>query len=206
MPAHACAPSSPRPRLPLNSVVVIAGSTPRLGLVTGAASDGRTVDIAPLKTYVAELYVRAGGSDTYARAADVRAVASEYVAGQDGWIVLDAALDAARAEFQATSVGGDSVLVEAEEKRTLSEEALKRDRGFGFPKPTKAQAVLGGIGCVPLAALFYSGWSGARAGLGETQGFGSAVQTIWAVGTVGCLVLGGALLVYAAGLKEDSSK
>lgn len=204
--AAAPPPPSSRPALSVGAVVAVRdGRRVSVARVTGAAGDGRTVDLAPLKEFVRELYVvDEDAKGTYAKAADVREVRAEYNAGQDGWVVLDANVDAVRAEFNASEGGAaDDVVVVEAERRVFSGDALKRDRGFGFPRPTRAQAVAGGLACGPLAAVFYSGWAGARGGLGgDVQGFGGAVLSAGAAGTAGCVVLGVALLGYAATYKE----
>lgn len=200
-------PPPPPPPSPLKLGTIVAvreGARVSVARVAGAAADGRTVDLAPLKEFVRELYVAdRDGRDTYARAADVREVRSEYSASQDGWIVLDADVDAAAAVFKARATGDGSESVVVEEARRAAAAAVPRERGFGFPRPTRAQAIAGAVACAPLSAFFFRGWAGARGGLGEGEGFGRAVLSAGAVGTVGCAVLGLALLAYAATYAEN---
>jgi hypothetical protein len=190
---------------------VRVGAVTQPALVTGVAADGRSVDLSPLREFVRELYVADDRArETYARSEDVCAVKAEYVARQDGWVVLDVDVEAARVAFAAAdSGGGGGVVVEAvaaPARAPLDEDALRRDRGFGFTRPTRGQAVVGGLACAPLAGLFYAGWTGAKDGLGDGEavaGFGRLILAAGGVGTGGCLVLGAALLLYAASLRED---
>jgi hypothetical protein len=184
-----------------------------LARVAGVASDGATVDVVLLKEFVREMYVDGGGASTYERIENVRAVPSEYVPTQEGWIILDQDLANVKVEFAARVPGGrnePTVVITAEQKKELSEEALRSQRGF--PKPTKAQALVGATMCLPLAAWAYSGFAGARnaynaSPVGQDAAEGAIRQAIifaYSSGAVLCLVVGSALLLYALGGAADS--
>jgi hypothetical protein len=184
-----------------------------LARVAGVAADGATVDLVVLKEFVREMYVDGGGGATYERIENVRAVASEYVPAQEGWIVLDQDLADVKVQFAARAPGGQNlptVVITAEQTKELSEEALRSQRGF--PKPTKVQALVGAATCLPLAAWAYSGFAGAREAynanpVGQDAAEGAIRQTIifaYSSGVVLCLVVGSALLLYALGGAADA--
>lgn len=191
-------------------VAVRAGSQIDICRVTDVAGGGGSVDVVPLKEFVRELYVTdPDARATYARADDVWTVKAEWVASQDGWIVLDADVETARAEFRAADLAAaaPAVVVEAGKmgRRELGEEALKRDRGFGFRAPTRGEAAWGAALCLPIAAACYSAYAGARGAFesGTGAGLEGAVLFGAGAGSVGSLVVGGALAIYAAvGAKE----
>jgi hypothetical protein len=177
--------------------------------VTGVSSDGRTVDVRLLSEFVKELYVDGLDSrTTYERIEDVRAVPAEYVPTQLGWIVLDANLTTVKQEFAMREIGKEktaTVVVTDEPKTTLSDDALRNQRGF--PRPTKGQALVGTALSLPIAALLYSGYAGARQAYAASPigddasaaAFRQVILLMSSIGTVISLVVGASLLVYAIG-------
>lgn len=188
-------------------------SRPELAVVTGAASSGETVDVKPLKAFVKELYVASSDESTFEKAGDIRVVPSEYVATQDGWIVLDQDLDAAANYFDSrfSSSNNDateSVVVETD-RTPLSEDAKKRQ----VFRPSKQQAYLASALSLPLAAGLYSAFSSARemyesspVGTEFVNGsfFRTLVLFVTAGGSVASLIVGSALFLYASSKKDDS--
>jgi hypothetical protein len=201
----------------VGSIVAVERGRGRVDLarVSGVAADGGTVDVVVLKEFVREMYVEGGGGPTYERIEDVRAVPAEYVATQEGWIVLEHDLTRVKNEFAARAPGEanePTVVITAEEKRELSEDALRSQRGF--PKPTKAQALIGAAMCLPIAAWSYSGFAGARLAysaspIGGDASAGAIRQAIlfaYSSGSVLTLVVGSALLLYAFGGAADAEE
>lgn len=191
------------------------GRRPELAVVTGAASSGETVDVQPLEAYVDELYVESKSSATFEKAGDIRAVPSEYVPSQNGWIVLNQDIDQATNYFksrpsqQSTDASTSESVVVTEDRQPLSEDALKRQ----FFTPSRTQAFLAATLAVPLAAALYAAFSSARdlyqanpAGADFLHGdvFRSLVLFATAGGSLASLVVGSALFLYALSKTDDS--
>ncbi|PXF44649.1 hypothetical protein BWQ96_05591 [Gracilariopsis chorda] len=196
---------------------VVAVETARglvdIARVTGMSSSGDTVDILVLEEFVKEMYVESKQSPTYERIENVRPVISEYVPSQQGWIVLNQDLQTAKNYFEQRALSGApkerTVEVTAPPPRELNAEALERQ----YFTPSKSQAFFGAALSVPLSALCYSAFAGARqtyqanpAGedLLSGQIFRKLVLLVTAAGSVSALVVGCALLLYALSKTEES--
>jgi hypothetical protein len=184
--------------------------------VTGASSDGKTVDVVLLAQFVKEMYVE--GPDarrTYERIEDVRVVPAEFAPVQQGWIVLDADLALVKQEFAARVVGSEktaTVVVTDAPKTVLTEDALRSQRGF--PRPTKTQALVGAALSLPVASLMYSGFAGARQAYvanpvgddaASAAAFRQAILLMSSGGAVLALIVGSSLLIYALGGARGSA-
>lgn len=188
------------------------GALVTIARVTGVAASGDTVDIQPLEEFVRELYVPGKARPTYAAAASVRPVRAEYVPSQGGWIVLAQDVAAARTYFESRPLEmRGKVVVEEAPKKVLTEEMLQKQR---FPRPTRAQAWVGAAISAPLAALLYAGFASAREAYranpaGEELMSGAAfrqiVMFVSFAGSVGSLVIGCSLLLYALQYKPEES-
>lgn len=200
----------------VGSIVAVERGRGRVDIarVAGVSSDGNTVDISVMKEYVKEMYVDAGEPTTYERLEDVREVRSEFAPSQDGWIVLEQDISAVKQEFEARASSNEkkstTVIITSEEKRPIDDAAFRRQSAF--PKPTKLQALFGAALSVPIAAMLYAVYSGAKnAYEGSSvndEASAAALRQIAllsaSTGTVVVLVAGAGLLLYAlSGAAED---
>lgn len=209
-PALMLAGAAQKKTVRVGEVVAVERGRGRVSIarVTGVSSAGDTVDVQLLDEFVKELYVQGKEPSTFERTENVRPVVSEYVPTQNGWIVLNQDLDVIKNEFAARdlkSATEPTVVVTEAAKRELDPAALEKQL---FPRPTKSQALIGAALSVPLAALCYSAFAGARQAYsanprGEELMSGAANRQILlflsAFGSVGALVVGCALLLYALG-------
>lgn len=209
----AFAASGSPPTVQVGSIVAAQeGARVTIARVTGVASSGDTVDIQPLEEFVRDLYVAGKAAPTYAPAASVRAVRAEFVPSQQGWIVLAQDVDVARTYFESRPAEmRGNVVVEDAPKKVITEEMLQKQR---FPKPTRAQAWAGAAISAPLAALFYAGFASVReayqanpAGEELMSGATSRQIIMFAsfAGSVGSLVVGCSLFLYALQYKSEES-
>lgn len=194
--------SAAQQSIPIGSVVAVKrGSVVELAQVTGVSSNGATADLTLLTAFIPELYVP-NSEETYEKVADIRQIRSEYVASQNGWIVLDEDLQQAKNYFE-TRVLTPVVEITPQPKREIDPEALEPQF---FPRPTKLQAFVGSALCLPLSVACYYAFINARAVYdanpsGEQLMSGAVFRQIvlfsTGAGSVGAVVIAIGLLLYA---------
>lgn len=178
-----------------------------LGLVTGTDSSGRNVDFAPLKAFVPELYVRDDRTGaTFARADRVRRVPATWVPQQQGWIVLDSDVAAAKADIDATAASMPSAVPAAfVEVREAKQKVIADPAPRSLFRPTRRQAYIGAALSIPVSAIAYAVFASERAAFSDSTGaLQDAALVVSAVAAVLSLIVGGALFLYATNLPKGA--
>lgn len=203
------------PSLQVGQIVAVqrgANRAPDVARVTGGASSGETVDLQLLQQFVKELYVDAKDGSTFERAADIRPVPSEFVASQQGWIVLNQDLTDAADYFASRPMPTSSAKASVDVVDSRQPPSALNTQRQMF-RPTVAQSFLAAALSLPLSAALYSAFASVRgtyaanpAGddLLNGQLFRTIVLGATSAGSLAALIVGAALFLYAVQQRNDA--